>query len=423
MKELEATSTPGAAIGIVQDGKLIYAAGVGKRNVETGDPVTRQTLFRLGSTTKMLTAAAVASLAAEGKVHLSETTGKYIPGLDPVIGALTVNQILSHTAGLKDDAVMNGRHDDAALGEEIRRWNSAWLFTKPGAIYSYSNPGFWLGGLVAESVTGKPYADAMEEVVFRPLGMTSTTLRPKVAMTRELSQPHDMVHKHISVLRPAPDNTANWPAGSVFSNVVDLSRFVIAMMNDGQIDGKQVLPREVVSALTSPHADIPGLTWKYGYGLTLIPTESGWVWSHQGSRDGYGSIITMFPSHRDAVIVLCNRTGQNLPKTFDLIVHQLGDPDPRTHESNEGAAISRSEFAEYTGTYRNGATTIKILERDGRLLFKGSIGTLQMTRDSEGWLLLKDDHGQLLGRAFGIAGPDGRMEYMHISGRASARVH
>src|SRR3984885_14124564 len=107
-------------------------------------------LFRLGSTTKMMTAAGDAKWASEGKLAFGDSVGKYVHGLDPAIAALTIDQILSHTSGLKDTAVMNGRHDDAALGEEIRAWKSDWLFTKPGVIYSYANPGFWLAGYVAE---------------------------------------------------------------------------------------------------------------------------------------------------------------------------------------------------------------------------------------------------------------------------------
>jgi dienelactone hydrolase len=109
----------------------------------------------------------------------------------------------------------------------------------------------------------------MKDRVFGPVGMASSTLRPTMAMTRALSQGHEMVNKKIAVLRPAPDNAANWPAGSTFSNLSDLSRFVIAMMNDGKIDGKQVLSPQVVTALTTPHTDIPGSHSKYGYGLEL----------------------------------------------------------------------------------------------------------------------------------------------------------
>src|SRR5580700_2571582 len=86
-QELDATKTPGAAIGIVQDGRLVYTNGFGTSNIETGAPVTSEMLFRLGSTTKMLTAAAVATLVAEGKLDFGDPVGKHVQRLDPAIAA------------------------------------------------------------------------------------------------------------------------------------------------------------------------------------------------------------------------------------------------------------------------------------------------------------------------------------------------
>ncbi len=327
-EELAATHTPGAAIGIVLDNRLAYSFGAGASNVETGAPVQPEMLFRVGSTTKMMTATAVSILAAAGKLSFADPVGKHVPGLDPAIAALTIDQILSHTSGLKDEAVMYGRHDDAALGEEIRQWKAAWLFTKPGSIYSYSNPGFWLAGLVAESVSGKPYADAMEELVFRPAGMTSTTLRPTMAMTRAFSQGHAAVDGKAAVVRPLADNAANWPAGSIFSNLPDLAQFTIALMNAGEPAGKSRISKDVVTALTTPHADIPGSAAKYTYGLRIERLGTEPYWSHGGARTGYGSFIGMLPNRHIAVIVLTNRTGENLPRTRAGIMAMLGFPDP-----------------------------------------------------------------------------------------------
>jgi CubicO group peptidase (beta-lactamase class C family) len=423
-QELDATKTPGAAIGIVQDGRLVYANGFGTSNIETGAPVTSETLFRLGSTTKMLTAAAVATFAADGKLDFGDPVGKHIQRLDPAIAALTVNQVLSHTSGLKDIAVMNGRHDDAALGEEIRAWKSDWLFTKPGAIFSYANPGYWLAGLVAESVAGKPYADVMEERVFGPVGMASSTLRPTMAMTRALSQGHDKVDNKVVVLRPAPDNQANWPAGSVFSNLIDLSRFVVAMMNDGKVDGKQVLSPKVVQALTTPHSGIPGERAKYGYGLDLEERGGVRMWSHGGSRAGYGSFIAMLPGRRAGVIVLCNQTGESLPKTTAKVVEMLGGPPPESSDAAD-SAIPASEFAKYAGSYRNGEVTMQIVERDGKLLFHWSVGpTLdgELRKVEPGRLIVKGADGKTVEQIVGVSGADGRIEYLIAGGRASARV-
>ena len=416
-EELDATKTPGAAIGVVSEGRLIYAHGFGTSNLETGTPITSATLFRLGSTTKMLTATAVATLAAEGKLEFEDTVGKHVRGLDPAIAALTVNQILSHTSGLKDTAVMNGRHDDAALGEEIRAWKSDWLFTKPGAIYSYANPGYWLAGFVAESIAGKPYADVMEERVFGPAGMASTTLRPTMAMTRELSQGHDLVDKKIAVLRPAPDNAANWPAGSVFSNLADLSRFVTAMMDNGKLDGKQVFSPKVGKALTAPHADIPGSRSKYGYGLDLEDRGGFPVWTHGGSRAGYGSFIAMMPSLHAGLIVLCNRTGESLPKTRAAIMAMLGEPLRGGVPLADGA-IPAGEFGKYLGSYRNGDSTAQIVTRAGKLFFR----QVELRKGDEGWLVMKTADGRTAGRVFPVLGPDGRVAYLHMGGRSSIRV-
>lgn len=405
-QELAATNTPGAAIGIVVDNKLAWAFGVGSSNAETGEPVKPEMLFRLGSTTKMMTATAVATLAASGRVSLSDPVGTHVRGLDPAIAALTINQILSHTSGLKDDAVMNGRHDDAALGEEIRRWKADWLFTTPGAIYSYSNPGYWLAGLVAETVTGKPYAEAMEELVFRPAGMTSTTLRPTMAMSRPLSQGHDLVDGKVAVLHPAPDNTANWPAGSVFSNLEDLSKLTMALMNAR-------VPPAVVTALTTSHAEIPGSKAKYGYGLDVEDRKGVTYWSHGGSRSGYGSFIGMLPERHAAVIVLTNRTGQDLPLTRARILTMLGaGPDP-VSEPYRPRAVPPALQSACVGEYRNGSSVTTVTSRNGNLY----VGDAEALLRFDGWLHLTKGPD-----VFPVPGPDGRIAYLHRGGRSLARV-
>jgi len=416
-QELTATKTPGAAIGIVENGRLIYAKGFGTADIETGASITADTLFRLGSTTKMMTAAAVVSLAAEGKIDLQAPVGNYIHGLDPAIAALTANQLLSHTAGLKDEAIMNGRHDDAALGEEIRAWKSDWLFTKPGAIFSYANPGYWLAGLLAETVAGKPYADVMQDRVFGPVGMRCTTLRPLMAMTRPLAQGHDVVEGKIVVLRPAPDNAANWPAGSVFSNINDLSRFVIAMMNGGKLEGKQVLSPKVVMELTTTHAHAFGWKTGYGYGLNVQDSDGVRAWLHGGARAGYGSEIAMLPGRQSAVIVLCNRSGQNLEKTRLRIWAMLGGPPPEKHEMTD-SAIPASEFSRYAGMYRNGGNTMKIAERDGALFLDAQ----ELRKGTGNWLVAKPAGGKAEEQIYAAPGADGKVEYLYAGGRAAIRV-
>ncbi len=215
--ELTRLHIPGAAIAIVQGNRVIYSVGVGVANVETGEPVRPEMLFRLGSTTKMFTAAALAGLAAEGKIDLDAPVGKHIGGLPPRLSQITANQLLSHTAGILDTAPMYGSHDDDALAKGIHGWTGDWLFTAPGKIFSYSNPGYWMAGYLVEVLSGEPYADAMRTRLFKPLEMQRSTFRPAMAMTWPLAQGHETFGGAApAVVRPAADNAASWPAGRSF---------------------------------------------------------------------------------------------------------------------------------------------------------------------------------------------------------------
>ena len=366
--ELAKLNIPGASIAIIRGDHVLFAKGFGKADVETGDAVRPEMLFRLGSTTKMFTAAALVGLAVEGKFDLNAPVGKYVSGLAPKISRLTANQLLSHTAGLRDGATMYGSHDDPALGKEIQSWTDDWLFTDPGAIISYSNPGYWFAGYLIETITGKPYADAMEARLFQPLGMKRTTLRPMMAMTWPFAQGHELADGKVRIARPAADNAANWPAGSIFSNVQDVSRFVIAFMNEGRIDGKQVLDPKVIAQMSAPHAAVPGGTQSYGYGLTMRDYRGVRLLQHGGARTGYGSDIRMIPEQRVAVIVETNRSGASLPATAERALELVAQLSEKPAEKKPAALpVSAEQIQKITGVYRNGDQRIDIITRDNRL--------------------------------------------------------
>src|SRR5207249_7089648 len=124
VEEMKADGIPGAAIGVVRGGKILLAKGFGVVSVETGVPVTADTLFRLGSTTKMFTAAALVQMTLDGKIDLHRPIGEYVRGLDRGLAKLSSDQLLSHTAGLRNDDPPSGRADESALGKEVRSCKS-----------------------------------------------------------------------------------------------------------------------------------------------------------------------------------------------------------------------------------------------------------------------------------------------------------
>ena len=421
-EELRATKTPGAALAVVSGDRVVFSHGYGVASVDTGGPVSPDMLFRLGSTTKMFTASAVVGLALEGKIDLEAPVSRYVTGLDETIGKLTANQLLSHNAGLRDEAPMFGSHDETALGSGIRAWKADVLFAAPGRIYSYSNPGFWLAGYLAEAVSGKPYADVIEERLFRPLGMTRSTLRPTMAMTWPLAQGHEVKNGKPEVIRPAADNTAAWPAGSIFSSALDLSRFVIAFMNDGKLDGKQVLSPKLIAAISSPHSRIPGSEDSYGYGLRLS-TSRGVRWvQHNGSRAGYGSAIRMAPEKRFAVIIVANRTGSDLPKLADAVCDEMLALGPKPKDEPVTHALDPAEIRRYSGVYVNGVNRIALRADNGAL--SGLVGgtKARFTRAGEGFLLGDAGRGGEPMRIVAVGESKGEVEFVFAGGRAYRRT-
>ena len=422
LEELQATKTPGAAVAVVISDQVVFSRGYGVASVDTGALLTPDMLFRLGSTTKMFTASAVVGLALEGKLDLNAPVSQYISGLDTAIGQLTANQLLSHTSGLHDEAPMFGSHDETALGIGIHAWKADFLFAPPGRIYSYSNPGYWLAGYLAETVAGKPYADVIAERVFSPLGMTHSTLRPSMAMTWPLAQGHEIRDGKPAVIRPAADNASGWPAGSIFSSALELSRLVIAFMNDGRLDGRQVLPPKLIAIMSSPHAEIPGSDDHYGYGLQLS-TSRGVHWvEHGGSRAGYGSTIRMAPDRKFAVIIVANRSGSGMPKLADAISDSMLALDRKSETEPATHGLDAAELRRCAGVYVNGTSKVR-LEADGGALKANIDGTVaRFTRAGDKFLIGEANGAVQPSKLVLVADSSGRIEFVFVNGRAFRRA-
>ena len=351
--ELARQHIPGLVLVAVKDGRVIYAKGFGVSSVETNTPVTPDSVFRLGSTTKMFVAAAAVKLSEQGKLRLDAPVGNYVPGLTEKVAKLTPHLLLSHTSGLMDETKMYGSHDDEALARNVASWKDDVFFTEPGRIYSYSNLGFVLIGRLIEVVKGQPFADAMEELIFRPLDMKRTTFRPTMAMTYPLAVGHTAEG---SVSRPAADHAGYWPAGSLFTSGNDFARFVIAFLN-----------ADVPSILARPNVEVPGIAGgrQYGYGLEISTSRGTRIVEHGGSRAGYRSHMMMAPEYKTGVIVLCNKDGAQpatiAEKALDLLlpVHFTAVPT-----SGAPANVHAENFA---GKYANGPNSVQFTAENGKL--------------------------------------------------------
>lgn len=409
--ELKEKNTPGAVITVISGDSIVYQKAFGVANIETNAEMQTEMLFRLGSTTKMFTAAALLTLTEQNKIKMNEPIGNRVKGLNTKLAQVTPHYLLSNSAGIRDFAAPVISNDDAALGNMVRGWKDDVFFADQGEIYSYSSAGFWLSGFVVEDLYGKPYADAMTELLFKPLGMERTTLRPFMAITYPFATGHAVEGGKATILRPMFNNVAMWPAGSIFSNAKDLSRWVIALMNDGKVDGKQLLSSSLINQMVQHHVPVPGESDSfYGYGLTVFNFKGLEFAGHGGFSRGYGSMIQMVPSRKFAVIVLTNKSGETMRKSLNKAMELgLGLKDDEPEKPAGVAPPAESEMREYAGTYSHAPQTWEVSLRDGKLFMKFDGKEYAMTKTGERKFTFGEQNENEI--VF-VAGKSGKIEFM-----------
>ena len=320
-EELGRLGAPGTAIAVVRGERVTYLRGFGSASIETGAPVAPDTLFQIGSATKMLTAAAVMSAHLAKALDVDAPVSRYVSGLTACVGAPTVRQLLSHTGGLMDEPDEFGPQGEEGLAAHPRTWTAEYCLLPPGRAFSYSNSGFALAGLALQEAEQKPFADVVKARVLEPLGMTRTTFRPTEAMTWPLAIGHRRDQAGaFSAVRPLPNDARLWPAGTVYSSAQEMARLVVALLNDGRVEGKQALPAGLVAMLRTPVAAIPTTGERYGLGQFLTERTFG----HGGTMTGYTAQVTIDHTAGVGVVVLGNGDNASLTPIVQTLLSAAG---------------------------------------------------------------------------------------------------
>jgi CubicO group peptidase (beta-lactamase class C family) len=433
---LKETKVPGAAVAVVSGDRIVFAKGFGVADVETGRVVTPDTLFRVGSTTKIFTALTLLSLAEEGKINLDRPVGEYAKGLSPALARLTAAQLLSHTAGMIDVDEDYGPHDESALGETVRTWGSDYVFTEPGRVFSYSNEGYDLLGYVIEQAGGKPYARQVRERVIVPLGIRRSAFRLDVAMTYPFSQGHTLAEGgEVKVLRPFPDNVVGWPNGFLFSSANDLARLAVALLNGGKLEGEQAIAPAVLAQIFRPRADIPvagkaSERVQYGYGMTMRDYRGVRLAMHDGALAGFTCLFRMVPERRFALVALGNLSEKSLDAVWRAAFEMMVPARPAPTSAPPAAKrpeMSAEEMARYSGRYvNNRKLACELFVKGGKLFItftdeEGSDSAPVAKTGDLTFVVTPDGEPPQLPFLL-IPGADGRIEYLHTNARAFRKV-
>lgn len=371
---------PGVAVGVLHDGQE-HVAGFGVTNVDHPLPVDGDTLFQIGSTTKTVTGTVAMRLIEMGTLDLDVPVRTYLPGLrlgsEDVAARVTLRHLFTHTAGWVGDYFDDGPHmGDDALARIVGTMATLPQQTPLGALWSYNNSGFYLAGRVIEVLTGKPFEEAVSELVGGPLGMTMSLFGAWNVITYRVASGHHVRDGTPVVTRDWALPRSTHPAGGLVSTVRDQLRYARFHMGDGTApDGGRLLSSESMAFMQSPLVQASGgqqwgLTWglrEFG-GARLV--------FHGGASSGQMSAFLMVPARGFAMTVLTNAdhgAALHAEVTAWALRHYLGlhEPEPPL------VSLAVQDLAAYAGRYAGAGSTsdIDVTTADGqlvmRLLLKG----------------------------------------------------
>lgn len=381
----------GAQLAVVHDDQTMTFE-TGELEHGTGRPVTRDTAFPIGSVTKTFTATLAMILVADGDLELDEPLGGHLPELDDLGDLLTLRHVLSHTGGLVsgvDAADLAAASPRRYVAEHCRRHN---LVLPPGGGFSYSNLGYAIAGRLIEAITGMSWAEAMESILLRPLGIAPVFITGDTATGHSVNLTRGRVQPVRQSLPPA-----EWSAGALAVGALDLVSLGRLHVPPGR---PALLPTGLAAEMRRavPAADPFGLADGWGLGLAVFSgggpdRTSEWV-GHDGNADGTACYLRVDPAG-GWIIALTTNTNTGIGMWRDLLARlpDLGIPAPAVWGNADPAGgrgarttgtVGGRGAPNYVGTYANGDSEYVV------------------TRSNEGWRLAADGEDYTV-----AAGPDG----------------
>ncbi|HBF21513.1 MAG TPA: penicillin-binding protein [Cryomorphaceae bacterium] len=333
---LQDWNVPGFAVAVVEKDKIIYSAGYGYRDFENKKPVTVNTLFPIGSSTKAFTATLLGQLEAQGELELTDRPAQYLPGFhfynEGMDREISLLKILSHQTGLP-------RHDyswyyfpSGSREELVERIAHQEPTAKVGEQWQYNNFMYLLAGSVAEQLKGSSWEEQVDERIFTPLemGRSNTSIV-------EMAQDDDAAKGYTAHLDRDPERVNYYdikgmsPAGAINSSVMEMSHWLMTWINGGVYQGKEVFSSAFYERAINPQIMMGGSPGarhpdihlsSYGLGWFITSYRGHYRVEHGGNIDGFSSSVAFYPSDSIGIVVLVNENYSALP---DIIRNTIAD--------------------------------------------------------------------------------------------------
>ena len=374
--ERTAKGIPAVSIGVVDGHSVTWARGFGWADSAAARPAGANTVYRVGSVSKLFTDVGVMRLVEAGKLDLDAPVTRYLPDFhpkNPFGGAITLRQLTSHRSGLTREPPVGNYFDDTApsLAVTVASLNATTLVYEPGTRTKYSNAGIAVLGDVLERTQGESFYPYLERAVLAPLGLTSSSFRPTPALTPRLAAASMWTLDGRRF--PAPTfQLGMGPCGSMYSTVLDLARFAQILIGRGTApSGERVLSSAMIDAMWKPQFAAPGTKTGYGIGFNVGELGGHRTVGHDGAIYGFATTLLILPDDSIGVVVTATLDATNAVTDHiaRAVVQMLLDaragraPTPVLATS----LLPRARALALTGRYTGARSSVDLDEFEGRV--------------------------------------------------------
>ena len=394
-QEVADKNLPAFSISLVEGDRTVWAEGFGFRDADRKLPATASTVYRVGSISKLFTDIAVMQLVEQNKLSLDAPIAKYLPKFspkNPYDVAITLRQLMSHRSGLVRESPV-GHYFDAtepSLQATVDSLNQTSLVYEPGTKTKYSNAGIAVVGYLLEKKSAVAFSQRIEESVLKPLQMKSTSFELTPRVRRDLATAWMWTYDGRRF--EAPEfllGTA--PAGNLYSSVLDLSKFLSAIFNEGRGENGQILKPETLQLMTSPQKTKSGILQRFGIGFHISQLDGHKKIGHGGAVYGFSTQLEALPERKLGVAAVASLDGSNgiVGRIADyalrlLLAKQDGKPLPEFESTGPVPA----EIARQTaGRYESDEKLIQITNDDGRLFMRRGSFRFELRSRPDGFVV------------------------------------
>jgi CubicO group peptidase (beta-lactamase class C family)/D-alanyl-D-alanine dipeptidase len=335
-QQMQEKGLPALSIAIIDDQQIVWAQGFGMANTKTKIPASADTVYRIGSVSKLFTDIAIMQKVERGELNLDAPITEYLPEFrprNPFNTPITLRQLMSHRSGLLREPPAGNYFETTqpTLAATVRSLNNTELVYAPNTHTKYSNAAIAVVGYVLEASSHQPFAEYLKTAVLDPMGLRHSSFRPDADIVASLAKAEMWTYDGLHFDAPT-FQLGMAPAGSMYSTVKDLGRFASVLLARGKTENGTLLKPETLDQMWSPQFPNPGGR-VFGLGFQVRALDGHRLVGHGGAIYGFATTLDLLPEDKVAVVVFATKDAANAvterigEETLRLVLaHREGKP-------------------------------------------------------------------------------------------------